>query len=198
MNYGYIPMIISTWPLQNILKVSSESFHRRLTPHFTIFTAMSTPNIPFELPTSPLPPINWATKPKQTTATVTIDGRRLCIIIDLADFDQPGLRLANNPNHSLPVRQELNMLNLNQLKEELVSQGGTRRTHDIPSHLSRSSEDLSSNLSHLSMTATSFSQRSLAPTASPTNRKKKYYVVTVGKCAGVFFNYWYVYCFDDF
>ena len=91
------------------------------------------------------------------------------------------------------------MLNLNQVEEECVSQGGTRRTHDISSHLSGSSEDLSSTLSDLSVTATSSSQRSLAPTASPTNRKKKYYVVTVGKCAGVFFNYWYVYyCFDDF
>jgi len=156
-------------------------------------------NEPFKPPTSPPPPINWATKPKKATATVTTDGQRLAVFIDLAEFEQAGFRLANcDPNHSpLPVEQELSKVNLNQLEEEeewVLSQEGT---HYTPSRLSRSSENLSSTLSHLSVTATpSGSQRSpstLTSTTSPTKMRKKYYVVTIGKCAGVFYNDWYVY-----
>ena len=81
------------------------------------------------------------------------------------------------------------MVNLNQLEG---------------SQLSGSSEDLSSTLSQLSVTATpSGCQRlgtpsNVTPTASPIKKKKRYYVVTVGKCARVFYNDWYVVYFHLF
>jgi hypothetical protein len=152
---------------------------------------MLSPIEPFKPPTSPPPPINWATKPKQATATLTTDGRRLAIFIDL---EQAGLRLANcDPNRSSLPAQELKV-NLDQLEEESVFQEGSNGNQ---SHLSRSFEDLSSTLSRLSVTDTpSQSPRSpskLTPTASPTKKRKRYYVVTVGRCAGVFCDDWYIF-----
>ena len=165
---------------------------------------MSSPNKPFKPPTSPPPPINWATKPKQATATLTTDGRQLAILIDLEqladlEFEQAGLCLFKRaPDHpsgpSVPVQQELKV-DLDPFKEAF--QGGSNGIPShLSSHLSRSSEDLSSTLSDLSVTATpsqsKISPSKLTPTPSPTKKRKKYYVVTVGKCAGVFCDDWYV------
>jgi hypothetical protein len=151
---------------------------------------MSSPNEPFKPCPSPPPPINWATKPKRATATVTTDGRQLAIFIDLADFEQDGLPLANHdPNRSSLLVQQ-GLVNFNQLEEEMASQEGSK----ISSHFTTGqfSEDLSSTVSSVTATPPP-SILTRAPTASPTKKKKKYYVVTVGKCAGIFCDDWYVY-----
>lgn len=111
------------------------------------------------------------------------------------EFEKTGLRLQvfkRAPDHSsLPV-------DLDQFEEVCGSQeesNGIPTSH-ISSHISTSSEDLSSTLSDLSVTATSSQSKTspskLTPTSSPTKKRKKYYVVTVGKCAGVFCDDWYV------
>jgi hypothetical protein len=177
---------------------------------FTLFTDMFLPNEPFKPPTSPPPPINWATKPGRATETVTTetviqttDGRRLVpIFIDLDHLSEFGQAV---------FRQ------IKQLEAETVSYDGSLSN---PSNLSSTSGDISASLSQLSITET-LSTTSLAsvplrlgattPTmpisgsqSSPSKltsgdspqaikKRKRYYVVTVGKCAGVFFDEWYAY-----
>lgn len=222
---------------------------------------------PFIPPTSPPPPINWATRPNPATSTAT-DGRRLIPIFldldNLPDFEQAVFRLAN-PNHSsvrFPVQQDLatatittdgrrlmpiflDLDNLADFKQAVfrlanpihssvrlpvqqdlevkpLERTSQEWTHNFRSDLARSSDDLSTSLSHLSVTATPSATTSSLPlrattppkfisrssespykvtsTPSPTKKRKRYYVVTVGRCAGVFYDEWYYIfiCLCDF
>lgn len=165
----------------------------------------STPSKPVVAATSTPPPINWATKPKAQPATTnehvhTVQlgnspstRRRLIPIYidpdDIGVLQECILRLATaNPLATVltsGLHQEI----------EIESPPPQQPTADHEGHTPSKTDDdsLDSTISTLaSFTLSSPPTPQVSSKNSVSLSKKSYYVITVGKCAGVFYDEWYV------
>lgn len=174
------------------------------------------------------PPINWTTKPRQSSANPKTTARRLVpVFIDadrLGDLqealrDEPAPRQPNADFQDYAVIDVHILENILRRLSQLES--NSRHSQSECDPLSEpqdlSSADVTSALSCLSMSTSSIDARAAAVTQMSTNpfqspslaarpspistpariispasspRKKRYYVVLVGKCAGIFYDDW--------
>jgi hypothetical protein len=128
--------------------------------------------------TSGPPPINWATKPRVQAATTN---------------EQPLVQQTNSlstPRRLIPIFIDPD--DIGELQEAILRTLTNRTvpTFDSPSlHTSKSVDD------SLDSTISTFANLTLSsppsPQVSSSLTKKRYYVITVGKCAGVFYGEWY-------
>lgn len=164
------------------------------TPLKPVVAAMSTP-----------PPINWATKPRLKASTTN-------------EHSSVQLTNSSTPRRLIPIYIDPD--HIGELQEAILRQSLTNQTvptfghheekgiesppsqppiaddeelanFDGPSlHTSSSADDsLDSMISSLSNLTVSSPP---SPQVSSSLTKKRYYVITVGKCAGVFYNEWSV------
>ena len=161
----------------------------------------STPSKPALAATSTPPPINWATKPKAQPAmmneqvhTVQLANslstpRRLIPIFidpdDIGELRECILRLAPENPAVLTFG----------LRQDIKTESPPYIETESPSSQQPTADDdsLDSTISTLaSFTLSSPPSAQDSPRNSVSLNKKRYYVITVGKCAGVFYKEWYV------
>lgn len=177
----------------------------------------TTPSKPVIAATSTPPPINWATKPRaqvattnrqmlsvQLTNSVSTPRRRIPIFIypdDIGELQEAILHLAlsnptvptlgdqkeykiESPPSQLPSKPPTGMADH---EEYAFFDGQSLRTSKSGDHSLDSSISTSANLTVSSPP----SPLVLSQNSVPLSRKR-YYVITVGKCAGIFYGEWYV------
>lgn len=141
------------------------------------------------------PPINWATRPARRLVPVYVDADQLqvgelqdYVIINVRHFEEVRHRLSqleSSSRQSQPQMQDLmsTFSSLSVSTSSVASQPLSARAASVTSLsmdpvLSRS----------LAAKPAPVSTPGISPQVSP--RKKRYYVILVGKCAGIYYDDW--------
>lgn len=157
-----------------------------------------------DLPTTPPPAINWSTKPKGYRLVPSGQGvRNPQVNVEVHEVESTGCPSVNNPlrelcRHlgypphpglALSKPQDRRSLALSELQDG-------RSSHNDPSEFL----DLTAAFSHLSTsnnpallearTLPGILLRASSTQLSPRKNPNKYYAITIGKCAGVYYGEW--------